>query len=126
MHPPADCPFAKEIQGQRTFAKKQTGCFTGFLDMQEQVLTHISSDAHGLLAICGEKGTGKTAFMARVAEEIARKNPNAVVIARFIGSTPSSAYTSALLDSLCKQIADQYGADVTTPIEYNDMVEVAA
>jgi WD40 repeat protein len=113
----------QEIADHTAFAKERAHNFTGRAEIQEKMLDYIKSDAHSPLAIYGEGGSGKSALMAQIFQRITGGHPNAVVVSRFIGATPSSSNIFLLLESLCKQIAGNYGADVTTPTEYKELVE---
>ena len=47
----------------------------------------------------------------------------AEIVYRFIGATPGSSDGRSLLDSLCHEISDRYGADVKNiPTDYRELV----
>lgn len=116
-------PLEQDIADHAAFAEERARHFTGRTEIQEKVLAYLNSDIRGPLAIFGEGGSGKSALMAQVFKRIAGENTNAAVVSRFIGATPSSSNIFSLLESLCKQIAEKYGADASTPTEYKELVE---
>lgn len=80
------------------------------------------------MAVVGESGSGKTALIGYAINQAkafyAENNSAVKVIFRFIGATPSSTDGRSLLESLCKQISNEYGAsDSTLPSEYPKLVE---
>ena len=93
-------PFEQEIVAHKTFAQERARHFTGRKEIQEKIISYINDTNRSPLAIYGEGGCGKSALMAQVFKRIAGENPNATVVARFIGATPSSSNIFLLLESL--------------------------
>jgi WD40 repeat protein len=113
----------QQIQQHDDFGEERARFFTGRAAPLKIIADYCnSSDCHPLV-IHGEPGSGKSALMARAVELARRAHPNAHVIVRYIGATPDSSNGRALLESLCRQLSDCYGADASDiPLEYKDLV----
>jgi hypothetical protein len=77
----------------------------------------VESDAYPFV-VHGVSGAGKSALIAQASEDAAvaahRSRPGAIVITRYVGATPESSNTRALLQNLCQAISRNYGADEST------------
>ena len=61
--------------------------------------------------------------MAKAIEQTQRTHPQAQIIYRFIGATPSSSDGRGLLHNLCRELSQRYGADESDiPIDYRELV----
>ncbi len=116
-------PLEREIAGHRAFGEERIEFFVGRESDLETIDDYVGGSDPHLLAVVGEPGSGKSALMAKVAEQAAAAHPDAAIVVRFIGATPASSDGRALLDSLCRQISSVYEADVSElPTEYRDLV----
>ena len=97
--------------------------FVGRTAALARIRGYVSGTDSRPLALSGEPGSGKSAVMARAAEQARLSNPAAVVVSRFIGWTPGSGVVRDLLDKLCRQIARAYGGDEATPGDYRELVQ---
>ena len=63
----------------------------------------------------GESGCGKTSVMAKIAVEIRKwlEDESAIVVLRFIGTSPESSSIRMLLRSVCQQLYKVTGNDTT-------------
>lgn len=107
-----------EIENHLRFGEDRTGKdgsrFIGRQDILDRISKTIDDPSRFPLVVFGASGTGKSALMARAAQQAAER-PNAEIALRFIGGTPESSDGRALLLSLCQQIARRYG-DGEAPI----------
>jgi WD40 repeat protein len=113
----------QEIANHAAFADERSNNFTGRTEILKQILSYVLGDFTDPLAVCGEGGSGKSALIAQVSKRIASECPDGAVVSRFIGATPSSSNIFSLLESLCRQIAEMYGTEITIPTEYKELVE---
>jgi len=108
-----------QIASHNEFGMKRARSFKGRADAVTAIADYLKDDAdHGLLAVYGESGSGKSALIARAYAQASTAHPNALVIGRFIGATPDSSSARSLLQSLCQQIARSYQPEKS--IETND------
>ncbi len=117
-------PLDKEIADHDDFGQDRAKFFTGRADMLRKIGDYVKSGDSQPLAVWGESGSGKSALMARAAQQVREDLPNAEVVLRFLDATPESSDGRALLDSLCRQISRAYGADeATVPTDYREVVD---
>jgi hypothetical protein len=116
-------PLESEISNHSFFGNHRARFFTGRKDALRQIQAYIHKDIREPLAVYGESGSGKTALMARAAEQANHENPEANIIYRFIGATPESSDGRTLLESLCRQIARVYEDEEPIPTDYNELLE---
>ena len=113
-----------EINEHKTFGQERARNFTGRKEALDAIAAYINGDSKQHLAIHGTSGSGKSALMAYTAQNVAKVHPDAELILRHIGATPSSSNVHSLIESLCKQIGRTYGLDETAiPTEFKELVE---
>jgi tetratricopeptide (TPR) repeat protein/thioredoxin-related protein len=113
-----------EMAAHEAFAANKAKLFIGRAGMLQRIGEYIAGDDKLPLAICGVSGSGKTALLAKAAQQAKNKNPDSVVIHRFIGATAGSSDIGTLLLSICRQISRTYGVDESTiPNEFQKLVD---
>ncbi|MGA7075901.1 MAG: DUF4062 domain-containing protein [Halobacteriota archaeon] len=117
-------PFDGEVKDHRTFGEGRVEYFTGRESILEEIRTYVDTNDHQVLAIHGPPGSGKTALMAKAAQQAAERYPEAVVVTRFVGATAPSSDVRSLLESLCRELARRFGEDESSvPTEYDALVK---
>lgn len=102
--------------------------FVGRQDQLDRILEHVSGDSRWPLVIHGTSGCGKTALLARAAQQVAelpicRDHPP---IVRFIGVTPQSSELRSLLTSLCQELRQRFATlpvGGPFPTEIRELIE---
>jgi tetratricopeptide (TPR) repeat protein len=116
--------FDREVEDHRTFGEGRASYFTGRESVLREIRTYVDTSDHKVLTIHGPPGSGKTALMARAAQQAAELHPDAVVVGRFVGATAPSSDVRSLLENLCRQIARCFGEDESlVPMEYDILVQ---
>ena len=105
----------QERAAHGAFAAEHTEGFVGRVRHLEAIARYLDGGEPRPLCVSGEGGLGKSALIARAAADAARKHPEAVIVTRFIGVTSSSADPRWLLQDLCGEIGEAYGATETIP-----------
>eukprot|EP00026_Physarum_polycephalum_P000396 Phypoly_transcript_00397.p1 GENE.Phypoly_transcript_00397~~Phypoly_transcript_00397.p1 ORF type:complete len:1410 (+),score=214.43 Phypoly_transcript_00397:632-4231(+) len=98
-------PLEQELIQQYYFHENKSANLIDRPDITSSLLSYLTSDAKIPHCLVGESGSGKTSIMALMAQKIKAKQPNAFVVYRFIGITPSSSGARQLLQSLYTQIS---------------------
>jgi hypothetical protein len=111
-------PQEQEIAAHESFGRERAAWFLGRREPLAAVMAYLEGDAPLPLAVLGNMGSGKSALLARALEICRRRWPEAAIISRFLGATPSSAQGRTLLEGLCRQL----GAEVALPKEFHDLV----
>lgn len=116
--------LAEEVGQHDAFIEDRTKFFVGRERTLERIGEYLQGPGGRPLALIGDPGSGKSAVMARAAEKAREEHSaDARIVCRFIGWTPGSAAVRELLDKLCRQVAQLYGADEETPSDYRELVE---
>ncbi|MGA7076800.1 MAG: AAA family ATPase, partial [Halobacteriota archaeon] len=114
----------QEVNDHQTFGQERVRHFTGREEILGEIASYVRSEDNQPLLVFGASGSGKTALIAQAARAVGETNPNAVLITRFIGVTPASSDIRSLLESLCREISRNYGADESTvPTDYKDLMK---
>jgi len=117
-------PLEREIDAHEAFRRDRAEVFVGREEILKKIQDYIGKAIKQPLAVYGESGTGKSALMAYSLQLTKEKFPEVKVIFRFIGATPESSDGRALLEGLCRQISQVYGADESDiPSDYKELVE---
>ena len=105
--------FAEELFQHASFCQKKCKSFYGrkeFLEASKNIL--LNHDKHAVV-LHGGSGCGKTSIMAKIATEVKQwvEDESAIVIVRFIGTSPDSSGIRTLLRSICLQMCKATGQD---------------
>lgn len=98
--------FGRERRG--VSGENPQGWFVGRRDILHKISEYVRTTNFRPMAIHGEPGTGKSTLIAEAVEQARKQHPDAVIIQRFIGATPSSSDGRSLLENLCRQIYDEF------------------
>lgn len=102
-------PLEHEIQRHTEFGAERRSDFVGREGILAQIAHYLDTGPRRPLAIHGESGAGKSALIAQATANAQRDHPAAVVVVRFVGTTPESSSGQELLSGLCRQIVRAYG-----------------
>jgi len=94
----------KEVDDHAVFGEERARFFVGREAVLGSIKDYLGSGSHQPLAVFGESGSGKTSLMAHAVQKTREDFPDAEVVFRFIGATPSSTEGRSLLETLCQQI----------------------
>ena len=112
----AEDDLERELSEHRRFGAERAKHFVGRQDVLERIAEHLAgADPHPLV-VYGASGSGKSALIARAAQQAKERYTDAQHVVRFMGATPDSADGRALLRSLCREIIRRYReAGVSAP-----------
>jgi signal recognition particle GTPase len=113
----------KEIEEHKKFAEERSEFFTGRKEIVKNISDYIEGSEPYSFCVYGEGGSGKSALLAHCLKSIEDTSPNAKVVYRFIGVTPASSDIRSLFESLCRQIAKDYGEEKEIPLSFEDLVK---
>ncbi|HXQ36836.1 MAG TPA: ATP-binding protein, partial [Anaerolineales bacterium] len=117
-------PVQREKEEHERFGDKRSKYFCGRARYLTAIQQYIDAQDQHPFVLWGESGSGKSALLARAAEQINKANPNAEIVIRFIGATPQSLDVRALLESLCLEISGLYEVEQETiPADYNGLLK---
>ena len=102
-------PATQEIISHHDFAEERARVFIGRQEILQRIDSYIRGPSSRPLLVYGPSGSGKSALMARALEHVSESHPQARIISRFIGATPSSTDIRSLLDGLCREIYKEFG-----------------
>ena len=125
-----------EIFHHYKWGKQKLDTFLGRSDLVQSALLKVSSNERGQeklrcvnLAIIGQSGAGKTAFCAKLADELWKiergvNGKSRLVLLRFCGTSAGSSSGLLLVQSLIRQIAYRHDVDdIVMPTSYSACVE---
>jgi hypothetical protein len=120
--------LAVEIEDHLAFGKDRARVFVGREEVLQAIDDYLQQGARAPLGLWGSSGSGKSAVMARAIQWARANYPEAEIIARFIGATPTSTDRRELLKGLCLEIHQRFarkywegGEEV--PDKYRDLIE---
>jgi hypothetical protein len=115
-------PLDAERDAHARFGADRAADLVGRSDVLDRVTARRHEAPWRALVLWGAPGSGKSAVLAEVARLAAAERPEAVVVTRFIGATPSSSVGGELLRGIWSEINQQYGSDALPPGEENDLL----
>ena len=99
--------------------------FVGRRELLQQAMSVLRSNKHRVLVGCGKPGSGKSAFMAALAQmyiESLTVKMTDLIIPHFIGAAPDSGNISAILTRLCHEMKRRFKVKLDVPDNYADLV----
>ena len=115
--------FAEEIFQHGSFGQNKCKSFQGRKEFLEASKNTLLDHDKQCVVLHGESGCGKTSIMSKIATKVKRwvGNESAIVVLRFIGTSPDSSGIRPLLRSICIQLCKATGQDteeIPEVIEY--------
>ena len=104
----------KNLSSMSNLHKEKMADFCGRDDLMKKIHHYIANRCSSPLVIHGDTGTGKTSLVAMAAKH-ARSwvKQDAIVVLRFLGTTPNSSNIRLTLRSVCLQLCRAMGANMT-------------
>ena len=125
-----DYPVTNEIQDplqqaskmNQAFFETQINNFIGRQSLLSIACEKIDNMESGVVLATGKSGSGKSAFMAALAEHIMQMNEYHV-ITHFIGATPGSTDISNILSRICHEVNKMFSLSEQLPEDYLELVK---
>lgn len=113
--PPKDSLF-EEITEHVKYAHRKLADFHGRDDLMKKLHHYLTNTCTSPFVVHGNAGTGKTSLVAMAAKH-ARSwvKQDAVVVLRFLGTTPNSENIRLMLRSVCLQLCRALGLTMSVP-----------
>ncbi|XP_045162803.2 NACHT and WD repeat domain-containing protein 2-like [Mercenaria mercenaria] len=114
-----------EVLQHLNMANERCSMFHGREDILIDIKCYLNQQMEDPIILYGQSGCGKTSIMAQTAKMVPSILQNAVVVLRFLGTSPDSSNLRRLLHSLCEQIAVCYDKDRTSvPEEFEELKDL--
>lgn len=99
-----------EVKLHAEFKTRLTEHFCGRVDILTTLKTYLNDSAEKrVMAMISDSGSGKSSVMAKAIQEAENDMNKALIVYRFIGTTSRSSNIISLLQSVCGQIAREFG-----------------
>jgi WD40 repeat protein len=113
----------EEAEFHELFMADRTRRFVGRSDILKDMHIFVVKDSEArLLVVTGEPGCGKSALMARFAEEVIHHRPDWLILSHFVGASPSSANLRMTLRRFCTHLNRALGSTEEVPEDFRDLV----
>ena len=114
-------PVAEATATHNAFAENHAGGFVGRRSLLSKAEEMVEEEEGGLLVMEGKPGSGKSAFMAALAQQCGIRS-SFVVLTHFLGAAPSSTNISSILTRLCHETKRRFNLGRDVPEEYPELV----
>jgi len=95
------------------FKTKLTEHFCGRSGILQTMNNYLNDSLDNrMLAMIGDSGSGKSSVIAELVRKAESEKNNSVIVYRFIGTSSRSSNIISLLQSVCGQIAKEYGTTI--------------
>ncbi|MBN2574075.1 MAG: PQQ-binding-like beta-propeller repeat protein [Deltaproteobacteria bacterium] len=108
----------QERETHAATGRRLAASFVGREALLGRLLSYLTSTRTHPLLLWGPSGSGKSAALAKAAEGV---SPGAVLVQRFLGTTPMSSDGRSLLHGLCSEIARAYSDSAPVPVGYAEL-----
>ena len=117
-------PVAEAAVAHNAFADDRAGSFVGRRNLLQKAEEMIGSvDEGGVVLIEGKPGSGKTAFMAAVAQQCGQGGlSHQHTLTHFLGAAPSSTDIASILSRLCHEMRRRFHLERDVPGDYTQLV----
>lgn len=117
--PPDD--LAIERSYHETFVEERAGSFIGRNNILDELNTRVEAEERTPIVVTGAAGSGKSAVLAKFSKEYATRNPEAFVLAHFVGVSPGSTDIRRTLLRLCRELKQQFALADDIPTDYYEL-----
>ena len=111
-------PYEAASELNEEIMLQEVGTFIGRMSILHEGLEAIN-DSKGVVLFTGRPGSGKTAFMAEVAEKF---SDNAISV-HFVGTFPGSSSISFILSSICWEAKKRFSIKKPIPRDYLELAK---
>lgn len=101
-------PLAEEDEYHRQFMESRTRIYIGRQEIQRQLHAVADADDPYGCVVTGPAGSGKSAVMAKFAQDYADRHPEQLVIPHFVGASRASTSLGPMLRRFCLILADRF------------------
>ena len=105
---PADAPepdpLTVEREAHDAFAEARSRLYVGREAVERQLSEYVEGPGRRPAVILGESGCGKSAFLATWSRRFASEHPGGLLLAYFVGASPSSTDHRRLLRTMCSEL----------------------
>ena len=113
-------PLEQSSELNYDFMNNEATKFIGRQAIHKEAIEAIHSINSGVVLVAGKAGSGKSAFMASLAQHLSK---TATAIPYFVGTFPGSSTISFLLSSVCWEAKHQFSLKKTIPTDYLELVK---
>jgi WD40 repeat protein len=115
----------EEAEFHELFMADRTRRFVGRGDILKRMHAFVEEDSEsGVMAVIGEPGCGKSALMARFAEQVIRRHPDWLILSHFVGASPSSTSLRRSLRRVCAELYRALGVTAEVPEDYKELTQL--
>ena len=115
-------PLAEEDGLHRQFMETRTQIYIGRQEIQNQLHAIADHDDSLGCVVTGPAGSGKSAVMAKFAQDYAAKHDDQLVIAHFVGASPGSTSLRQMLRRFCLILQNEFSLEGDIPFDTNELV----
>ena len=113
--------LATEREHQQAFIEDRTQDFVGRTDLLSALKSYADGSTATPLLVVGLSGSGKSALLAKFAQEYTTEHQDLAVIPHFVGVSPNSVDVRLTLRRLCREVAAHVGVADEVPDDYEKL-----
>ena len=118
--------IAEATAAHNAFAESCASSFVGRRSLLTKTQELVESGEQRLVVLLGKPGSGKSAFMAALAQNCSksfkRKSPD-FIFTHFLGAAPSSTNLGSILTRLCQEMLRRFHLDTNVPHDITELVQ---
>ena len=118
-------PVTEATIAHNAFADDRAGSFVGRKSLVTKAQEMVESVDGGIVIIEGKPGSGKSAFMATLAQhcsESLSSHSQHLILTHFLGAAPSSTNIASILTRLCHEMKRRFNLERDVPEDYTELV----
>lgn len=116
-------PMEEAALAHEAFAEGHAENFVGRKSLLVKAGQMVDSSEQGLLVLTGKPGSGKSAFVAALAQQCSGSLSSNLVLTHFLGAAPSSTNIASILTRLCHEMNRRFDLEREVPDDYTEIVK---
>lgn len=119
-------PVVEAAIAHNAFAESRASSFVGRKSLLTKAQQMVKSTEQGLVLLVGKPGSGKSAFMATLAQQCSESSScqsQQLILTHFLGAAPSSTNITSILTRLCHEMNHRFNLEQDVPDDYTEIVK---
>ncbi len=116
-------PLSQANSFHEGFIENRATSFVGRRTLLKKAQELLTGESGKMIIVAGKPGSGKSAFMAAIAQQYIESHSSNLLLPHFIGAAPDSTNVASILTRFCHEMKRRFGVTFDIPEDYSDLAK---